>query len=359
MNQIRSKAKASRTRPRFPLPRYPTGWFQVAWSSDLKPGDVLPLQYFGKDLVLFRTEDGAPKVLDAHCPHMGAHLGHGGKVVGDSVECPFHAWRFNGDGECTDIPYGKKIPKKAKMECWPLMERNGAIMVWHDLDERAPLWDLPELEAFSGSEEWSAPWHRQWRFRTHNQEMAENMVDIPHFQYVHGTVNLPDGEVEEDGPVLRLKANTTMTNRGGTVKGRIEATAYGFGFSVNMFSGLVDTALIGAVAPVDDEYVDVRFTFAVKKIGDHDITKGIGKAFVAEISRQLEQDRPIWENKTYVHPPVLCDGDGPVGQFRKWCRQFYPDWYAAWSYKAYFGHYPKKASAEAIAKAEAWRPHDG
>jgi cholesterol 7-dehydrogenase len=41
-------------------------------------------------LVLFRTESGEAKVLDAYCPHMGADLGVGSKVVGDCIECPFH-----------------------------------------------------------------------------------------------------------------------------------------------------------------------------------------------------------------------------------------------------------------------------
>ena len=45
----------------------PTGWFQVAWSADLEVGDVMPLHYFGEDLVAFRDLDGAVRVLDAHC----------------------------------------------------------------------------------------------------------------------------------------------------------------------------------------------------------------------------------------------------------------------------------------------------
>ena len=50
---------------------------------------------------------------------------------------------------------------------------------------------------------------------------------------------------------------------------------------------------------------------------------GVGKAFVAEIERQLEQDIPIWENKIQHEHPLLCDGDGPIGVFRRWSRQFY------------------------------------
>ncbi|MBW2403961.1 MAG: Rieske 2Fe-2S domain-containing protein [Deltaproteobacteria bacterium] len=69
-------------KPRFPIPRYPRGWFQVAYSDELEAGEVQPLKYFGVELVMFRTEDGEVSVLDAFCPHMGAHLGYGGKVDG-------------------------------------------------------------------------------------------------------------------------------------------------------------------------------------------------------------------------------------------------------------------------------------
>ena len=60
----------------------PTGWFQIAYSDQIRPGEVKPLEYFDTDFVMFRTEDGQLCVLDAFCPHLGAHLGHGGKVRG-------------------------------------------------------------------------------------------------------------------------------------------------------------------------------------------------------------------------------------------------------------------------------------
>jgi len=93
----------------FPIP---FGWFCVAITADLKVGEVKPLKYFGRELVMFRTESGEPKVLDAFCPHLGAHLGHGGKVVGESIACPFHGWQFDGSGHCTAVPYAKAMPPK-------------------------------------------------------------------------------------------------------------------------------------------------------------------------------------------------------------------------------------------------------
>src|SRR5512145_2144386 len=85
---------------RFPFPAYPNGWFRVAYSHELARAEVRPLFLLGRDLVLFRDEEGVARVLDAHCRHLGAHLGHGGKVEGGGIRCPFHAWRWNGEGVC-------------------------------------------------------------------------------------------------------------------------------------------------------------------------------------------------------------------------------------------------------------------
>ena len=83
----------------------PTGWFMVGWSAEFPVGEVRPLHYFGEDLVAWRTDDGALQIMDAHCPHLGAHIGHHGKVHGDCVQCPYHGWTYGTDGVNRSIPY--------------------------------------------------------------------------------------------------------------------------------------------------------------------------------------------------------------------------------------------------------------
>ena len=46
-------------------------------------------------------------------------------------------------------------------------------------------------------------------------------------------------------------------------------------------------------------------------------------ALTAEIVREVEQDIPIWEHKICRGTPILCDGDGPIAQYRRWFGQFY------------------------------------
>ena len=313
-------------RPRFPFPRYPTGWFQVAWSDEVPSGQARPLRYFGKDLVIFRGESGQVSVLDAHCPHLGAHLGHNGTVKGDLLEGPFHAWKVDRDGACAEIPYATRVPPRSSVACWPVHEVNGLVMVWHDIDKRSPQWDIPVVPELA-SDGWTSPVRREWKLRTHNQEMAENVVDKAHFKYLHGTVNLPDTRLEFDGPKIHMVSPTTMKTPAGLVEGQVESHTLGLGFSTNRFTGLVETLLIGAIAPIDDEYVHCRFTFVVKKFSTDEVMSHVGAAFVKEISRQLEQDAPVWEHKIYLERPLICDGDGPIGPFRRWAAQFYPAWY--------------------------------
>src|SRR2546421_234852 len=98
----------------------PTGWFMIGWSSEFPQGTVKPLKYFGQDLVAYRTEEGSLHVLDAHCPHLGAHIGHGGKVNGDCVECPYHGWGYGPDGVNRYIPYEDRPNVSKKLRSWPV-----------------------------------------------------------------------------------------------------------------------------------------------------------------------------------------------------------------------------------------------
>jgi phenylpropionate dioxygenase-like ring-hydroxylating dioxygenase large terminal subunit len=94
---------------------FPRGWFVVCFSGDLAVGATRSMRYFGRELADYRGEDGVVRVLDAHCPHLGANLAIGGTVKDNCIRCPFHAWRFGEDGQCVEIPYSKKpIPPRPR-----------------------------------------------------------------------------------------------------------------------------------------------------------------------------------------------------------------------------------------------------
>lgn len=312
------------TSPRYPMTPFPNGWFQVGYSDELEVGHVEPLHYFGRDFVMFRGNDGVARVFDAFCPHLGAHLGYGGKVEGDGIRCPFHGWRYDGSGKCAEIPYGKRIPPSARLHAHPVVERNGLVMLWHHAGAQAPDWEVPVVAEYN-LEGWTPYVKRRWKIRTHNQDMAENSVDQAHFRYVHGTLTVPRSEAKTDGPCLHVFSQMKMGTPAGEVDGIIESKSWGFGFGQVSFRGIVETSLVTSVTPIDGEFVDVRFSFSVKSLGDERTTRGVGKALIADIDKQMREDIPIWENKAFLERPVLCDGDGPIGVFRSWCKQFYSE----------------------------------
>jgi nitrite reductase/ring-hydroxylating ferredoxin subunit len=310
---------AVRPSPSLPIPN---GWFAVGDGDELAPGEVRPVRYFARDLVLWRGRDGAARLFDAFCPHLGAHLGHGGVVQGDSLRCPFHAWRFGGDGACVEVPYAKRIPPRARVACWPVCERNGAILAWHHAEGAPPAWEVPVVAEW-GSAEWTEPVRRRYRVRTHAQEMAENTVDPAHFKFVHGTPVIPPTEARIDGHVFRVNAGLTFSTPRGEVRGNVEIASHGFGFGTSRFTGVIETLVVITGAPVDETTTETTLRFMAKRLGNAEVEANVARAFAAEIDRQYTQDIPIWENKAHLRAPVLCDGDGPIGLLRQWATQFY------------------------------------
>jgi nitrite reductase/ring-hydroxylating ferredoxin subunit len=306
---------------RFPFSAYANGWFRVAYSDELALSEVKRVSYFGRELALFRGEDGNARVLDAHCPHLGAHLAIGGCVRGNGIQCPFHHWIFDGNGKCTEVPYAKRIPKSAKIRSWPVDEKNGIIMVHHHSAGEPPSYEIPLL-AQVDDPAWSAPVSRRWKVRSNWIDMNENCVDLAHFKYVHGTLTIPTSEVKQEGHIFQTSSRFEQKAPGGTTHGHLVTRDHGPGFQTVEMDGILDTLLVNTATPIDESYSDVVFAYRVKTEGDPR-KEHLAKAMVKDLVNQFENDLPIWENKAYWDKPRLCDGDGPVGAYRKWAGQFF------------------------------------
>ena len=295
--------------PRFPFP-IPNGWFIVARSDELVAGGVLSLHYFGRDLVAFRTEGGDARVTGAYCAHLGAHLGVGGTVRGETVECPFHGWCYDGEtGRCTDIPYGSgKIPTKAAIRAYPTLERNGMVWAWHHLEGKAPFYDVPVVPELADPE-WSEPYAAEFVIRTNCQEMAENNHDPAHFRFVHGTDAIPDQEIHIEGGYKRAVG----------MDGFFVRESFGLGLGVLRMTDTM--TFLTSTTPVDDEHVHVRWIFTAPASAGPGAAKQIAESFMGGVS----QDIPIWENKRYVERPVLLKDERSILDHRAWCTQFYSD----------------------------------
>ena len=117
---------------------YPASWYLFCESRQLRD-KPFSQRILGRQLVAYRTASGQITVMDAHCAHLGADLGCG-TVVGETIQCPFHHWRYGADGVCTSIPNVGQIPPFARLRTYPAEERHGSVFFFNG---REPLFPLP------------------------------------------------------------------------------------------------------------------------------------------------------------------------------------------------------------------------
>jgi 3-ketosteroid 9alpha-monooxygenase subunit A len=306
-----------------PKPGYPEGWFQVAYSDEVAAGQVVALRYFGRDLVMFRTEAGRVQVLDAFCAHLGAHLGVGGTVAGERLRCPFHAWEYGVEGVCQSVPYSPHLPQAA-VAAWPTVERSGLVMIWHSLAANPPSWDPPHLTEY-GDPAWIGYIRERFVVRTTAQEVIENIFDVVHGQFVHGNANgmaLPTAEFSYDGPVSVARLKIDLPSVGASTANTVEI--FGLGLVVNHSVGIGAKAFWSTNTPIDADTLEVRFSMLTALSTPSDPTGEMSRRSGRATTAEFAKDIPIWEHKIYRADPAICAGDGPIGRFRLWAEQFYP-----------------------------------
>lgn len=324
-----------------PVPvRFARGWHCLGLAATFRDGTPHEVEAFGTKLVVFQGADTRElSVLNAYCPHMGGNLAHG-TVKGDAIACPFHDWRWSGDGRCAAIPYARRVPPRARTRAWTTLERNGQLYVWHDPEGNPPPPEvtIPVIEGV-GDPEWS-DW--SWNFlRVENsncREIVDNVVDMAHFYYVHYAFphyfkNVFDGHVAtqymESTPRGDVDLGTLST--GGGL--RSDASYYGPSYMIDKLwsdvgGGIeLESVLINCHYPIDENSFMLMYGTIVRKLPG---MTGEQAADAARLTSEglavgFEQDVEIWKNKTRIDNPLLTEEDGPVYQLRRWYEQFYVD----------------------------------
>lgn len=312
----------------------PTGWFQIGWSAEIAPGGVKPLRYFGSDLVAFRDDRGDLAVMDAHCKHLGAHLGFGGKVQDNCIVCPYHGWSWAKDGSNARIPYQDE-PTKAKLRTWFVIERHGLIFMWHDPAGGPPrdTWSLPDLFSdfsLEGSEDDYYPCFPDAIVNKpsepiHPQLIQENAADSMHFRFTHGA--------PEDPELLWFETlGTRWTSKMGFKSPKTKAVALtlhtlnmGPGLSFAAFDGRSPYRLILTATPVDDAVSDLRVSyFLPRAAGSRDLMPQALRDFARHTVELFEEDARIWRHQVFIQKPVFARQDiAGYTALRRWSEQFY------------------------------------
>ncbi len=315
----------------------PTGWFQVGWSTDFPVGEVVPKQYFGEELAIFRTAIGDLRALDAYCAHMGGSLAHGGTICGELITCPFHGWEWDGDGHNVRIPYQDRPNRAVRVHSWPVIERNDIVYLWHDRDGAAPTWTPPDVFDALGADVAAAEYHDchpdgQIRFgarRLNPFLVLDNAADPAHFCTVHDSPSIPlVVSSEPDGHLFRVKlgfGKSWVTDPDTTTADALDILEVGVGLS---FTALGSTAhpyvvIVLSTTPIDEETSEMFQTVWLQR-ADGDDCDGRLSERLHRATYQLPRDIDIWEHQRYVDRPAWAANEvRGFTALRRWASSFY------------------------------------
>jgi 3-ketosteroid 9alpha-monooxygenase subunit A len=323
-----------------PPTRYARGWHCLGLADTFRDGSPHAVEAFGTKLVVFADSRGELKVLDAYCRHMGGDLSQG-TVKGDAVACPFHDWRWGGNGRCVAIPYAKRVPPRARTRSWITLEENKQLFVWNDPQGNPPPPHvvIPRIEGAFSSDWSNWTWDSVRIEGSHCREIIDNVVDMAHFFYVHFAFptyfkNIFEGHVATQ--LLNTRGREDI-GKGSNYAGkdnvaRSEASYYGPSYMIdklwNDYKGFtIETILINCHYPVTADSFVLQWGVIVRKpagVSDDDADRLAAK-FAKATGVGFMQDVEIWRNKTKIDNPLLCEEDGPVYQLRRWYEQFYVD----------------------------------
>ncbi|EHR50489.1 Rieske (2Fe-2S) domain-containing protein [Saccharomonospora marina XMU15] len=323
-----------------PPTRFARGWHCLGLADSFRDGKPHAVNAFGTKLVVFAGEDGKLNVLDGYCRHMGGDLTQG-TVKGNEVACPFHDWRWAGNGKCVSIPYAKRVPLRARTRSWLTLEQNKQLFVWNDPEGNPPPEDvvIPRIEG-SYSDEWSNwTWDSVLIEGANCREIVDNVVDMAHFFYIHYAFptyfkNVFEGHIATQYLNTKGRPDVGMaSNYGGEENTlRSEASYYGPSYMINYllnnYQGVeIENVLINCHYPVTPTSFVLQWGVIVKKLPgvDDEQADKIAQKFAKSIGVGFLQDVEIWKNKTRIDNPLLCEEDGPVYQLRRWYEQFYVD----------------------------------
>lgn len=158
--------------------RLSLGWYWLLPSSELKPGVKRGFEFWGKQLVLFRTTSGKLAALPAYCRHMNNNMAVFGEVRGETLRCGYHGWKYDTDGKCPRA--------SGRLASYPVVERYGMIWLWPS-DSVPPATEFPFAGVVS---DYARCRRKVYQLPCHPLWTTVNAADGTHFSHIHGLKQL-------------------------------------------------------------------------------------------------------------------------------------------------------------------------
>jgi phenylpropionate dioxygenase-like ring-hydroxylating dioxygenase large terminal subunit len=162
-------------------------WYSVAFSHEVD--GTRPLQRYccGDRIALFRTAAGTPVALFDRCPHRGAPLSLG-KIAEDTLQCPYHGFRYGTSGQCVRVPSQATIVPELSVRSYPVIEKGGFLWLWPGASDAADPALLPDGHEFGLDRAgWTAKPYLLLEIKANYSLLFENLLDTSHISFLHGT----------------------------------------------------------------------------------------------------------------------------------------------------------------------------
>lgn len=241
-------------------------WYMVC-SSDALGAEPVAKRLLGEDLVLWRDGSSGVHLMEDYCPHRGAKLSLGDVVDGE-LQCWYHFWRFDGDGQCTSIPtQGGTCSLQARTKVstvYSAVERAGFVWAWIGSDEPSELVLPEELEdssyaVFAETVEWETNWLLA----------LENVADVMHAPFLHNQSLTLSGGIVEDRVKIDKTDDGFRVERKSQVGVNFDWAEFSLGelmyvrLDIPYRSSIAgpgpDLRILGFATPIDDTHTDLHF----------------------------------------------------------------------------------------------------
>lgn len=179
------------------------GWYALLPSHALK-NKPLALKRFGLDLVLWRHKNQEISVLLDRCPHRGAKLSLG-KLCDQHIQCPFHGFQFDGEGQCALAPEFNKALPGLKVRSFAVKE--AFDMIWIYWGDGATPFEYRELLEIHTHFKTYSRVQKIWQ--SHITYCIENQLDYTHLRFVHKTTIGRNFKMPEHPSVIATQQKIT------------------------------------------------------------------------------------------------------------------------------------------------------
>lgn len=189
-------------------------WYVAAHAAELTGNALLARTFLNEPVVLFRDGNGMPVALVDRCCHRFAPLSMG-DLEPDGLRCRYHGMKFDGNGQCIEIPGQSDIPQGMCVRSYPLIERHGLLWIWMGDAARADAARIVDCH-WNTDPAWTAA-RGYLHYQANYQLIADNLLDFAHLTFVHRTTlankNFPSAQPEvkpfEGGVRLRRVIRAT------------------------------------------------------------------------------------------------------------------------------------------------------